>query len=634
MFLGLVSISSNASAEACKDRDQLSHGFTFESDGERCMGIFEGEEYFHSPVNDVKLIKHLLPTMFGSYFIFGIYELHSDESVTEIVAPDLDNWYEFGDVINFSQYTDNGDFFIRFSSSIDKDPSPTRSSNMWINFSNAKVKAIAEMKVSENPTSEDFILSSDVNNETVTMTWTITGADGYSKVVTPETLQDELDSLPVGDYKITNYTKLVRDVRSTRKHIYIETLTAEDTASTNFKISGGSVKTKHLYTDSGENVVKPIVKHGIAGTPYETTPLSKDKIPAGYKLNERIDGETNGIFEQDKEFIVAYYYEPIDSSIKVIHRTDQGKVFDEKTYEGKFNESYTTKQNEYEGFELTAIPSNANGKYKVETEVIEYIYTPKKTSVTVMHINEDGHEIAKDVIVKGKYGEQYETKAAKIKGYTLIEQPENWQGELTMDTPAVIYVYEKNKAFINVHFIDEDGNEIAPSELLEGLYSDNYETMAADVEGYFVIEIPKNSEGLYGDQPIDVIYVYKKIKENVITPPEGGNEGGNPGPKPDEEDDDNGNDLGGSGGNSGSESGGSGGTSNPKPTPDLNGGSGVNPPSESGNSTVDKIEKNPSASAEKLPKTGFINSMIILFFGMLMIAVAGGYMYVSRKLIQ
>lgn len=619
-------MSNTASAEACKNRDQLKNGFTFESDGERCMGIFEGEEYFHSPVNDVKILSHMLPTMYGSYFIYGIYEVHLDRSITEVVPPDPTNWHSFGETVNFSQYTDNGDFFIRFSGSVDKNPN--RTAQMWIRFSNAKVKAIAKMKVEENPESEDFILSSDVNNESITMTWTITGPNGYSKVVTPDTLQDELDVLPVGDYKITNHTALERDVISAREHIYIETLTAEDTASTNFKISGGSVKTKHLYTDSGENVVKPIVKHGIAGTPYETKPLSKDKISAGYKQNERIDGETNGIFEQDQEFIVSYYYEPIDSSINVIHRTEDGKVFEEKSYEGKFNENYTTKKNEYEGFELKETPSNANGKFKVETEIIEYIYVPKKTSVTVMHINEDGHEIAKDVIVKGKYGEQYETKAEKIKGYTLIEQPENWQGELTMDTPAVIYVYEKNKAYVNVHFVNENGKEIAPSELLEGLYGDDYETMAVYVDGYFVMKVPTNSEGLYGDQPIDVIYVYKKIKENVITPPEGGNEGGNPGPKPDEED---GDDLGGSGGNSGSESGG---TSNPKPTPDLNGGSGFNPPIESGNSTVDKIEKNPNALAEKLPKTGFMNSMIILFFGMLMIAVAGGYMYVSRKLIQ
>lgn len=72
---------------------------------------------------------------------------------------------------------------------------------------------------------------------------------------------------------------------------------------------------------------------------------------------------------------------------------------------------------------------------------------------------------------------------------------------------------------LNVKYVDEDGNEIAPARTVSGYEKDPYETEKLAIDGYeFVRNEGSPTEGIfpYIDEGIlEVVYVYKKAEEPV-----------------------------------------------------------------------------------------------------------------------
>ncbi|MGC5927598.1 bacterial Ig-like domain-containing protein, partial [Enterococcus faecalis] len=67
----------------------------------------------------------------------------------------------------------------------------------------------------------------------------------------------------------------------------------------------------------------------------------------------------------------------------------------------------------------------------------------EKSTVVVQYVDENGNKISNDTILTGNNGEKYQTKAKKIKGYTLSKTPENSEGEFSDKEISVTYIYKK-----------------------------------------------------------------------------------------------------------------------------------------------------------------------------------------------
>src|SRR5690625_1403507 len=71
---------------------------------------------------------------------------------------------------------------------------------------------------------------------------------------------------------------------------------------------------------------------------------------------------------------------------------------------------------------------------------------------------------------------------------------------------------------VTIEHVDENGNELAPSENLTGNIGDPYETEPKNIDGYELIETPNNATGEFTEDDQTVTYVYKPVEE---TPEEG-----------------------------------------------------------------------------------------------------------------
>ena len=112
--------------------------------------------------------------------------------------------------------------------------------------------------------------------------------------------------------------------------------------------------------------------------------------------------------------------------------------------------------------------------------------------------------------------DKYETEAKDFYGYTLTAIPQNATGEMTEDVIVVNYIYKLKDATVTINYIDEKGESLEKSIVIEGKVFDKYTSEAKDIYGYELIEIPNNAQGEMTEEPIVVNYIYRLKDTKVI----------------------------------------------------------------------------------------------------------------------
>ncbi|MER2130320.1 mucin-binding protein [Leuconostoc lactis] len=92
------------------------------------------------------------------------------------------------------------------------------------------------------------------------------------------------------------------------------------------------------------------------------------------------------------------------------------------------------------------------------------------------------------------------------------------------DTP-VVYNPVVEKHSLTERFVDEAGNELAPSEVIGTDYvkNDKYNVTgdAKVIDGYYLTAMPSNAEGTFGDDNVTVTFTYAKLGKIIPVDPSG-----------------------------------------------------------------------------------------------------------------
>ena len=145
-----------------------------------------------------------------------------------------------------------------------------------------------------------------------------------------------------------------------------------------------------------------------------------------------------------------------ETTITAHYQDENGnKLEEDEEYKGTYGTPYEAKVKEIPGYVLPAMPKNAKGLIGENVDDIMFIYqkptdngngkTPVKAAdVTVHYEDENGNQIAPNVILSGNVGDGYQTETKTISGYTLKTRPNNATGFFTSQPQDVVYVYTKN----------------------------------------------------------------------------------------------------------------------------------------------------------------------------------------------
>ncbi|HAA7128331.1 TPA_asm: cell surface protein [Listeria monocytogenes] len=254
---------------------------------------------------------------------------------------------------------------------------------------------------------------------------------------------------------------------------------------------------------------------GKSGENYQTT----EKTITNYKLKE-IEGQASGQFG-DSDTTVTYVYEKADGAPVTVKYVDGdgNELATSDTLNGKIDAPYQSTAKSITGWTVKTTPTNANGVFTNANQTVTYVYEKADGApVTVKYVDGDGNELATSDILNGKIDAPYQSTAKSITGWTVKTTPTNANGAFTNTNQTVTYVYEKaDGAPVTVKYIDEDGNELAIPDTLNGKIDAPYQATAKSLSGWTVKTTPANANGVFTDTNQTVTYVYEKADGAPVT---------------------------------------------------------------------------------------------------------------------
>ena len=177
-----------------------------------------------------------------------------------------------------------------------------------------------------------------------------------------------------------------------------------------------------------------------------------------------------------------------------------------------------------DGYYLTAVPSNAEGTFGDDNVTVTFTYAKLGK---IIPVDPSGNPIPDAPTPQYPNDPTDPTKTTPDQPVPTIpgmtpEVPSVTPENPGQDTPVV---YEMNKHSLTERFVDEAGNELAPSEVVGKDYvKDQKYNVTGDakvIEGYYLTAVPSNAEGTFGDDNVTVTFTYAKLGKIIPVDPSG-----------------------------------------------------------------------------------------------------------------
>lgn len=314
------------------------------------------------------------------------------------------------------------------------------------------------------------------------------------------------------------------------------------------------------YVDQDGNILcQDLVYKGMIGNSYQTCQLEIK----GYNFIE-VQGMESGVFKREPQ-LVTYIYEKnqeekpeppeIDlddyGQVEVQYVDEDGnEIHSSLSYMGLLGKQYKTSQLRIPGYELKEVMGESNSSYEKDVKTVTYIYVEKETeepvggSVIVKYETEEGITVRDDEIFDGLIGDPYQVIQYELSGYVFnrmegpFYEPALFQmrrkarmarvskveanGEIEEPVKVIVMIYdpfEEEKvpaSTVIAHYVDKNGNTIRFDRVFNGLVHESYQTEKAEIEGYGLLRVEGNENGIFDENVQIVTYVYDKIGKVVI----------------------------------------------------------------------------------------------------------------------
>ena len=341
------------------------------------------------------------------------------------------------------------------------------------------------------------------------------------------------------EYKLSidGYTLDESQLPENSKGIFSETAQTVTYIYKKNPIPAADVTVEYVDTEGNEIHTSQTI-NGNLGDSYDASTDQYKLSIDGYTLDEsQLPENSKGIFSENQQ-IITYIYKknPIPAADVTIEYVDTegNEIHPSQTISGNVGDSYDASTEKYqlaiEGYTLdeSQLPENSKGVLSKTAQIVTYVYTKNPipaADVTVEYVDTEGNEIHASQTISGNVGDSYDASTEKyqltIEGYTLDESqlPENLKGVFSESAQTITYIYTKipvPAADITVEYVDTEGKEVHPSQVISGNVGDSYDASTEEfqltIEGYTLDEsqLPENSKGVFSETAQTVTYLYKK----------------------------------------------------------------------------------------------------------------------------
>ena len=283
-------------------------------------------------------------------------------------------------------------------------------------------------------------------------------------------------------------------------------------------ISSGVIE-KHIDINTNE-VLDSKVYEGNEGDEYKTEAREFE----GYDLVQtKLPENAEGTMKVEAIEVKYYYERKANVKVEYIDKITNEKLAEDEYIYGHENNTYETKEKEFEKYKLIETSNNTTGQMRVskkedgtvDTEtVVKYYYVHESEGITERHLDIISGELLEKIANhEGHEGDEYNIEAKTFEGYDIVTEkiPENAKGQMTKERIVVSYYYIR-KAYVEVEYIDKYSGERLKekvkineekdvytekdsTEIIEGHEGDIYETKEKVFEKYKLVEKADNTSG-------------------------------------------------------------------------------------------------------------------------------------------
>ena len=262
-----------------------------------------------------------------------------------------------------------------------------------------------------------------------------------------------------------------------------------------------------------------------SGLPYTTSPVSI----TNFTVVNPTPANNTGTFTPGVNYVITYEYKRDDAGdiTANYYDTHGNRIETTEVLPGanKLGLPYTTPQKNIRYYDLVAVPNNANGVFGTSDITVDYIYKRQDAgNVIIRYLDEDGNtELANTVVLNGseQIGMPYTSEVKSFDYYDLVSMPNNANGVFDPGTQRVDYIYRrKNAGNVIARYINSAGFPIESEEFFDGTRKLGlpYETSEKYIPGYHLDLVSGIPSGIFGENPVEITYIYVKDPSVVITP--------------------------------------------------------------------------------------------------------------------
>ncbi len=213
---------------------------------------------------------------------------------------------------------------------------------------------------------------------------------------------------------------------------------------------------------------------------------------------------------------VTYKYKKLSNLVtEHIDANTNEKITDDVIRAYKEGEQYEAYPQNLEGYILIQSPENTTGVMGRENVTKSFYYKKISGGLVVKYVDIVSGEMIDQELYTGNENDTISLDEKVFLGYVLEQRPDYEDVTLGVEAKEVVFYYRKAIAIDVIGIDQETGEQIYITEV-SGLEEGTYETIPREVNGYEVVKIPDNKNGVFYRDSLPVIYEYKMISGKVI----------------------------------------------------------------------------------------------------------------------
>jgi len=440
----------------------------------------EGYELVTTPENaNGQMTVGLTTVTYGYKKNSNVISRYIDENSDEEIIPDVVVKYKEGYPYSTTERTFNG---YRLVSKTDNTYGTVGREDIIVTYYYKKISAGVDVKYVDEMTGEEIsgmIHMSGLENEEYTTT--SKEIPGYELVTVPENANGQmtvgLTTVTYG-YKLISYVTVRCVDENTNRILYI------------------SEPVKYLEGETYRTFKRDINEYTFS----------------------RVDKAEEAQVGREDITVTYYYKKNTSITVKYVDILDNNKEIHEALpIPGVQGDSYQISPVEVEGFRYVGSLGATQGVMGSEPTTIIYKYK-KLANLVTEHIDANtGEKVAEDVTTTYKQGDTYEALPKNVKGYVVVEEPEEKTGIMGRDEIRKQYYYKKISGGLVVKYVDKITNQVLDRVVYDGNESDVITLEEKSFMHYVLDSRPDKTQVTLTPEAEELVFYYvKSIQMDVV----------------------------------------------------------------------------------------------------------------------